>query len=290
MEPNYEDLWELPFKAFYSDLLVYICGRLKYGLQKNISAKHGDNFSESRLSQFKQKTEWNSSTKTFIKTLISRLVIDFEIQNGKAKFIGGVENDVKDDKLQQSELTFFETNKGNEWAIYSHLTRSNSEDNTVEKRYLKITSLKDNVEYIIKSKTHSDYLGYGRISNEGGYLIFDLQTRKKLKDLHIRFSIVGPESTPDIMLGVLVHSLAKENSIACHRVVAVNISGTNQEETPVSIPFEEFKQTDRIIAEYFESSCSMFASPHGVITYPSLVSHNKKVKAKPAPQNNDTII
>jgi hypothetical protein len=279
MDQFIDNLTDDELKRLYTGLLDYILGDLKFVMQMNIASELGPNFSASQIARHKTITKWEISNKDFLRRFLGRMGIKFAAAHNSFKFEGGNVYSKAEKQPIAKDSLFFGTPDGCKWIVYSHLTSSREPVvDEIEKRILFIEP-NNSARYIIKSKTHSDYSGKWRYSTEGGYLILDLQTGLKKKDLHIRFSVIGEDSTPDIMLGILVQSLAKENSIACHKIIAVNCSAHETDEMPVSIPFEEFKKSDPQFAAYFELSNNMLSSPHGIITVNHLIRFTKKINS-----------
>jgi hypothetical protein len=267
----------------FLQLIEYIRNTLKYKEQKNISKFYGSGLSASKISKLITagkasnqigSAKINKNDYQLFKNVLDRFQITYvSNERGEIEFTNGI---VANDS-NPTTSSFFLTSKGNYWKVFSQIKYANNENvevNNIYVRYLKIENLAK-VRYIVNSKVHSDYIGNGRFSKTGAYLILDLLTENsENKDLHIRFSIADKTSKPEIMMGILVHSHVSENSLTCHAILALNISGTTEIAEPKEISFNDFKKHNKLIAEYFELRCNKITSPYGVSDESSLKVFN----------------
>jgi len=85
---------------------------------------------------------------------------------------------------------------------------------------------------------------------------------------------------PEMLLGVLVHNVIEDNTIVCHNILALNISSSNTDENPIKIPFEEFKKTNKHIADYFDLRKSMIHSDGKILDISKLPQYISKLNLK----------
>ncbi|MBD1366320.1 hypothetical protein IDJ77_21080 [Mucilaginibacter sp. ZT4R22] len=260
-------------------LIEYI--RTKLGYKQNaMSAFFNENSNRSMSPSTISILKKGDSDKGTTNGIYFRLIIEiFNINTTIGKTVCTFSDGIKDDKIsfnsstKASIPTFFETPKGNIWKVFVHI------GDRVGIRYLKILTLKK-IEYIIDSKAHDNFIGTGRFNTNYSFLLLDLTAGDGAKDLHMRFYMSSRTAKPEIMLGILVHNVLQDNKIICHNIIALNISEFNEKFKPTRVPFQDFKQDNPAIAEYFELKVNTIYSDASLLTLKELPLYNLKYETK----------